>query len=106
MIHSPREFCEAVNAFVPSILAVYLPESETMIKPKGIEASRKIKEILKAHKLERKCNQNGDIYIDAFKMADDKELCHVQWYRGENAIISGHERTSDSDNQCPNCKEE
>ena len=47
MIHSPREFCEAVNAFVSSILAVHLPESETIIEPKGIEASRKIKEILK-----------------------------------------------------------
>ena len=66
VIHSPREFCEAVNAFVPSQLAVHLPESETVIEPKDIEASRKIKEILKAHKLERKCSQNGDIYIDFF----------------------------------------
>ena len=72
VIYSPREFCEAVNTFVLSILAEHFPESETIIEPKGIEASRKIKEILKAHKLERKCNQNGDIYIDFFEMADDK----------------------------------
>ena len=55
VIYSPREFCEAVNAFVPSMLAVHLPESETIIEPKGIEASRKIKEILKVHKLEMLC---------------------------------------------------
>ena len=49
VIHSPREFCEAVNAFVPSILAVYLPESETIIQPKDIEASKNIKKTLKVH---------------------------------------------------------
>ena len=50
LIYSPREFCEAVNTFVSSILAVHLPESETIIEPKGIEVSRKIKEILTVHK--------------------------------------------------------
>ena len=78
---------------------MHLPESETIIEQIGIEASRKIKEILKFHKLERKCNQNGDI-------AGDKEPFHVQWYGGENAVICGHDKTSDSDSQCPNCKEE
>ena len=106
VMYSPREFCEAVNVFVSSILAVYLPESETIIEPKDIEASKRIKETLKVHKLERKCNQNGETYIDFFKMADDKEPFHVQWYRGENAVVCGHDKTSDSDSQCPNCKEE
>ena len=49
LIHSPREFCEAVNAFLPSVLALYLPESETVIDPKDIEASKNIKEIFKGH---------------------------------------------------------
>ena len=106
VIYSPREFCEAANTFVSSILAVHLPESETIIEPKGIEVSRKIKEILKVHKLERKCNQNGDIRINFFKIAGDKEPFHVQWYGGENAVICGHDKTSDSDSQCPNGKEE
>ena len=106
VIYSPREFCEAVNAFVSSILAVHLPESETIIEPKGIEASKQIKEILIVHKLERKYNQKGEICINFFKIADDKEPFQVQWYRGENAVICGHDKTSDSDSQCPNCKEE
>ena len=62
--------------------------------------------VLKVHKLERKCNQNGEICFNFFKIADDKEPFHVQWYRGENAVICGHDKTSDSDSQCPNCKEE
>ena len=51
VIHSTQEFYEAVKTFVPTIHAVYLPESENIIKPKGIESSRKIKETLKIHKL-------------------------------------------------------
>ena len=27
-----------------------------------------------------------------FKIADDKEPFHVQWYGGENAIIYGHDK--------------
>ena len=30
----------------------------------------------------------------------------MQWYGGENAVVCGHDKTSDSDSQCPNCKEE
>ena len=52
VIYSPQEFSEAVKIFVPAIHAVYLPESENIIEPKGIESSRKIKETPKIHKLE------------------------------------------------------
>ena len=47
VIYSPQEFPETVKRFVPAIHAVYLPESENIIEPKGIESSRKIKEPLK-----------------------------------------------------------
>ena len=106
MIYSPREFCEAVNSFIPSILAAYLPETENIVEPRDIEASKRIKNTLKIHKLERRCNQNGDIYINFFKIADDKEPFHVQWYGEENEIICGHDKTSDSDGHCQKCEEE
>ena len=68
VIYSPREFCVAVNLFVPSIHATYLPESENIVEPKDIEASKRIKKTLKVHKLERKCNQNGDFCINFLKL--------------------------------------
>ena len=54
VIYSTQEFSEAVKTLVPAIHAVYLPENENIIEPKGIKSSRKIKETLKIHKLERK----------------------------------------------------
>ena len=103
VIHSPQEFSEAVNTFVTAIHVVYLPESENMIEPKGIESSRKIKETLKIHKLERKVDPHGNTYINFYKIADDEGPFHVQWYGGEDNVICGHEKSSDNDNQCPKC---
>ena len=103
VIYSPEEFAEDVKKFVPAIHAVYLPESENMIKPVGIESARKIKDTLKIHKFERKVDPNGNKYINFYKIADDEEPFHVQWYGGENDVICGHIKSSDNDNQCPNC---
>ena len=49
VIYSPQGFSEVVTTVLSAIHAVYLPESEKIIEPKGIESSRKIKETLKVH---------------------------------------------------------
>ena len=102
VIYSCQEFSEAVKTFVPAVHAVYLPESEN-IERKGIESSKKINETLKIHKLERKVDPNGNTYINFYKIADDEEPFQVQWYGGEDDVICGHEKSSDTDNQCPKC---
>ena len=71
VIYSPLEFFEAIKTIVPAIHAVYLPESENIIEPKGIESSKKIKETLKIHKLEQKVDPNGNTYINFYKIAND-----------------------------------
>ena len=103
VICSPQGFSEAVKTFVPAIYAVYLPESEKIIEPKGIESSRKSNETLKIHKLERKVHPNGNTYINFYKIADDEEPFHVKWYGSEDDEICGHERSSNNENQCPKC---
>lgn len=35
---------------------------------------------MKTRKLERKRNQNGNIYINFFRIADGEEPFYVQWY--------------------------
>ena len=72
VIYSPQGFSEAVTTVLSAIHAVYLPESENIIEPKEIESSRKIKETLKIHKLERKVDPNGNTYINFYKIADDE----------------------------------
>ena len=72
VIYSPQGFSEAVTTVMSAIHAVYLPESENIIEPKEIESSRKIKETLKIHKLERKVDPNSNTYINFYKIADDE----------------------------------
>ena len=100
VMNSSQEFSEAVKSFVPSINAVYLPKSESIIEPKDTECTKKINDTLKMYKLERKDNANGNLHIIFFKIADDG---NVQWYGGENDIICGHDKSSKSDNQCAKC---
>ena len=90
VIYSTQEFSEAVKTLVPAIDVVYLPENENIIEPKGIKSSRKIKETLKIHKLERKVDPNGNTCISFYKIVDDEELFHVQWYGGEEYVIFVH----------------
>ena len=78
VIYLPQEFSEAVKTFLPEIHAVYLTESENIIEPKGIESSRKIKETHKMIKLEQKVVQNGNTYMNFYKIADDDEPFHAQ----------------------------
>ena len=46
--------------------------------------TRKINQTLKIHKLERKCSQNSDTYINFFKIVDHENLFPVHWHGGEN----------------------
>ena len=90
VIYSTQEFSEAVKTLVPAIHAVYLPENENIIEPKGIKSSRKIKETLKIHKLEQKVNPNGNTCISFYKVVDYEELFHVQQCGGEEYVIFVH----------------
>ena len=99
MVHSPLEVSEDVTK-VPLIHSVYLPENENIVEQEDISMSRKIDQTLKIHKLEIKCIQNGDTYINFFKNADHEDPFNGQWYGDENEIICGHIETSESDDEC------
>ena len=72
-VYAPFEFSEAATKFAPSIHSVYLPGIENTVEPENISVARKINQTLKVHKLERKCSQNGDTYINFFKIANDED---------------------------------
>ena len=62
--------------------------------------ARKINQTLKIHKLHRNYSRNGDTYIIFFKIANDEDPFHVDWYGGKNEIMSGHVEVSESDDEC------
>ena len=100
VINSLQGFSEAVKLLAPSINAVYLPKIESIIDAKDTKCAKKITSTLNVHKLVWKVNANGNLYINFFKIANDDEPYHVQWYGGENDIICGHDKSSNSDDQC------
>ena len=56
------------------------------------------------HKLERKCSQNCDTYINFFKITDNEDPFHMQQYGGENEIICYHSQTCESNVECAKCR--
>ena len=86
VINSLQEISEAIKSFAPSVNDVYQLESESLIESKDKECAEKIKNPLNLHKLERKVNANGNLYINFFKIAHNDEPFHVQWYVGKNDI--------------------
>ena len=85
VVYFPLEFSEAVTKFVPLIPSAYLPENENIVEPEDISNARKINQTLKIRKLERKCSQNDDTYINFFKIADDEDSFHV-WVQEWNHL--------------------
>ena len=100
VIYSQPECSEAATKYVPSNPSLTLPENGNIVEQEDINKASKIDQTLKTHKLERKCNQNGDSYINFFKTANDNDSFHVQWYGSKNEIICGPVETSESEYQC------
>ena len=67
-----------MTKFVSSILSVYLSEHENIVKSEDISEAKKIGQKSKRYKLERRCNQNWDTYINFFKIADDEDPLGVR----------------------------
>ena len=67
MVYSAFQFSEAMAKFVSLIHSKYLPENENIVEPENISKAKKIGQTLKTYKLERKCSQNGDTYINFFQ---------------------------------------
>ena len=49
--------------------------------------ARKIDQTLKILNLERKCSQNGDTYVNFFKIVDDEDPFHVHRYWCKSEVI-------------------
>ena len=103
VLYCSFEFFEATTKFSPSCHTVNLPGNQNIAEPEAIRKGRKIDETLKIDKLERKCSQIGDTYINSFKIADD-DLFNVQWYVAESEFICGHNKSSESDVKCAECQ--
>ena len=49
-VNTPKEFSDAAMKFVPSIITVYMPSSDEIVKPESIHQAPSIPETLSIHK--------------------------------------------------------
>ena len=56
VVHTPKEFSDAAMKFVSSIITVYLPKSDEIVKPESIHQAQSIPETLSIHKFVRQIN--------------------------------------------------
>ena len=83
VINGAKDFAEYANKIINGISCLYLAENEIMAEPQDIEASPKIKRTLKVHKVLRTYNEDNVCKIEFYKLADETDPFHIQWYRKE-----------------------
>ena len=81
VIDGAKDFAEYANKIINGISCLYLAENEIMAEPQDIETSPKIKRTLKVHKVLRTYNEDNVCEMEFYKLADERDPFHIQWYR-------------------------
>ena len=79
-----KDFAEYANKIINGISCLYLAESEIMAEPQDIETSPKIPRTLKVHKVLRTYHDDNVCKMEFYKLADEADPFHLQWYRKES----------------------
>ena len=86
-----------------------MAENEIMAEPQDIETSPKIPRRLKVHKFVRTYNEDNVYKIEFYKLADETNPFHIQWYRKEgNPGVCGYIQLPlnyETDQTCGYCKD-
>ena len=91
VINGAKDFAEYANKIINGISCLYLAENEIMAEPQDIETSPKIKRTLKVHKVLRTYNEDNVCKIEFYKLADETDPFHIQWYckEGDQEVFVG-----------------
>ena len=105
VVHTSKDFSDAVMKFVPSIISVYLPKLDEIVEPESIHQAPSIPETHSIHRFVRQINDWEDCSIEFFKMAVDQEAFHTQWCKKASDVACGHVKSNKSDSECSTCGE-
>ena len=90
---------------MPSIINVYLPKSDEIVKPESIHQAPSIPDTPSIYNFVRQINDRGDCSIEFFKTAVDQEAFQTEWYKKASDVVCGHEKFNKSDSECSTCGE-
>ena len=100
MVHTPKEFSDAVMKFVPSFITVYLPRLDEIVGPESTHQAPSIPKTFLIHKFVRHVNDRGDCSIEFFKTSVDHEAIHIQQYNKAGDVACGQEKSDENSNEC------
>ena len=78
VVHTPKKFPDATRKFIPSIITVYLPKSDVIVKPESIHQAPSIPERLSIHRFVRQISDRGDCSKEFFKMVVEQVAFHTE----------------------------
>ena len=77
-----KDFAEYASKIINGISCLYLAESEIMAETQThIETPPEIPRTLKVHKVLRTYNEDNVCEMELYKLADERDPFHIQWYR-------------------------
>ena len=80
LVHTTKEFSDAVMKFGSSIISVYLPKSDEIVEPESIHQVPSIPETVLIYKLVRQVNGRGDCSIEFFNKGNSECSTCWEWY--------------------------
>ena len=87
-----KDFAEYASKIINGISCLYLAESEIMAETQThIETPPEIPRTLKVHKVLRTYNEDNVCEMEFYKLADERDPFHIQWYRKAGDLeVYGH----------------
>ena len=104
VVTSPEDFARHAGKLVESVTTLYLPSKDIMPEPASIETAPYIKGTLEVHRVVRRKNFQGVMYLEFFRLSSDEDPFCTQYFRNDDdPIVCGHQPFNEGPNKCPNC---
>ena len=89
---SPEDFALHASKLVESVTTIYLPSKEILPEPASIANAPYIKGTLEVHRVVRRKNFQGVMYLEFYRLSSDEAPFFTQYYRNDDdPIFCGHQ---------------
>ena len=90
VVDSPKDFAMHADRLIQSITTLYLPKKDVFKEPARIETAPYIKGTLDFHKVKRKRNGQGVIFLEFYSLSFDEKPFYTHFYRkSSDQIVYG-----------------
>ena len=100
----PEDFARHARKLIESVTTLYLPTKEILPEPASVSDAPYIKGTLDVHRIIRRKNIQGVMYLEFYRLSSDEVPFFTQYYRNDDdPIVCGHQSFNDGPNKCASC---